>query len=319
MDHRKDYLQHADSGPTSPNLTTNKRQPSAREEKVKSIPPPQSSNGPNVKHDSIKPKVLYFGDSMPNGLPLDIPGMKCTVKSYSGARVTVPKTAGSEYVPSSTLLRKDMNGDEKYVGLVIGANDVPHTNVVKFKASYRMLVKTAKSKGAKVLCHQIFHRGDRRDLNTKIDSFNNAIFQVAKEEDCAVINSTSSFNSSAWQPNVNMLVGGRLHLKQWAKRTLANRISTVIQQIDSVISSPGPSTGSPGRHTGSSLPRCSTPHSTARPFPQRWRQLQSYKYGQFDAYLNWDSCYYPQPAPYHQSSKTTWQQYPMSAGYQGEW
>ncbi len=179
-------------------------------------------------------------------------------------------------------------------------------------------MKTAKSKGAKVICHQIFHRGDRRDLNIKIDSFNNAIFQVAKEEDCAVINSTSSFNSSAWQPNVNMLVGGRLHLKQWAKRTLANRISTVIQQVDSVIGSPRHTTPSTHCYTSAPLPRRTSPPPTTRSTP-RWRQMQNYDYGDFDAYLKWDSCYRPQPAPYQQSSKTTWQQYPTLAGYRGKW
>ncbi len=187
-----------------------------------------------------------------------------------------------------------------------------------FKACYRMLVKTAKSKGAKVLCHQIFHRGDRRDLNTKIDLFNNAIFQVAKEEDCAVINSTSSFNSRAWQPNVNMLVGGRLHLKQWAKRTLANRISTVIQQIDSVVSSPHSTTASTHHHTSAHVPHRNSPLPTTRSIP-RWRRMKTYGYGDFDAYLNWDSCYRPQPAPYQHNSKTTWQQYPTWAGYQGKW
>ncbi len=252
---------------------------------------------------------------MPAQLPLDIRGMSCKVKSHSGARVSIPKTAGSDYVPSTELLREDMAGDEAYVGLTIGTNDVAHTNVVKFKASYRMLVRTAKSKGAKVICSQIFHRGDRRDLNSKIDSFNSAILQVAKEEECACINSTSSYNSSAFRPNVNILVGGRLHLKPWAKRTMANRIATVIQQIDTVVSTPRPTASGPRPSTNAPHPHW-TPRRSPGKFNQH-RHRATYS-EQYDGYVL-DSCYRPDPAPYQQCKGTSWQRYPMSGGRTSAW
>ncbi len=334
MQQRSDYLlqqEHTSDGTVSqPNPTpqptlnekrcppanpygTNKHQGS-RKEKEQNAQPPTVNKGK---------KVLLFGDSMPDLIPLEIPGMECKVRSHSGARVTVPKTAGSNYVPSSTLLKNDMDGDEEYIGLMIGANDSPHTNVTKFKASYRMLVKTAKSKGAKVICHQIFHRGDRRDLNSKIDTFNHAIFQVAMEEECACVNATSSYNSTAWKPNINMLAGGRLHLKPWAKRTVANRLSTVIRQIDSVVSSP-PSTAprhSPRRHS----PRRHSPRSPRRHSPRRhFPRVHSRRPGPVNQTEmpedgRWDSCYRPTPGYYRQNPNNRWQQYPMSTGHPGAW
>ena len=320
MDQRKDYL--AQSNESSPSMSTN--QPKANQNSTPQASCEQNKEGKPTASKRQK-KVLLFGDSIPDKVPLDIPGMTCEVKSHSGARVTVPKTAGSDYVPSSTLLKNDMDGDEDYVGLLIGINDVAHTNVTKFKASYRMLVKTAKSKGAKVLCHQIFHRGDRRDLNAKVDTFNYAIFQVAMEEECACVNATSSYNSTAWKPNINMLAGGRLHLKPWAKRTVANRLSTVIRQIDSVVSSP-PSTAprhSPRRHS----PRRHSPrrHSPRRHSPRRHsprvHSRRPYHVNQTEVPedARWDSCYRPTPGYYRQNPNNRWQQYPMSTGYQGAW
>ncbi len=305
MDQRKDYLLH--------DSTHSKSSPATNQTKANQNATPHPPNK-QKDHDKSPPskeqkKVLLFGDSIPGGVPLDVPGMICNVKSHSGARVTVPKTAGNDYVPSSTLLKQDMDGDEDYVGLLIGINDVAHTNFTRFKASYRMLVKTAKSKGAKVVCHQIFHRGDRRDLNVKIDTFNHAIFQVAMEEECACVNSTSSYNSTAWRPNVNMLVGGRLHLKPWAKRTLANRLSTVIRQIDTVVSAPSPSAP---RHTP---PK---PSTRGRSPNHQWRR-RSHDQDHRDPYARWDSCYRPTPNHYRLNPNTRWQQYPISTDYHGEW
>ncbi len=112
MDQRRDYqLQSVNSTPQSPNVTTNKPSPTATKKTTNQTPPSQNPNCDDMKQNAPKqkeqekPKVLYFGDSMPDRLPLDIPGMKCSVKSHSGARVTVPKTAGSGYVPSATLLK----------------------------------------------------------------------------------------------------------------------------------------------------------------------------------------------------------------------
>ncbi len=305
MDQRKDYLLHDSAHP--------KPSPATNQTKANQNDAPQPLNKQKEHDKSLssrkQKKVLLFGDSIPNGVPLDVPGMICNVNSHSGARVTVPKTAGNDYVPSSTLLKQDMNGDEDYVGLLIGINDVAHTNVTRFKAPYRMLVKTAKSKGAKVICHQIFHRGDRRDLNVKIDTFNHAIFQVAMEEECACVNSTSSYNSTAWRPNVNMLVGGRLHLKPWAKRTLANRLSTVIRQIDTVVSAPSPS-----------APRHTPPKpSTRGRSPNHLRSRRTHDQDHRDPYARWDSCYRPTPNHHRPNPNTRWQQYPISTDYHGEW
>ncbi len=201
-----------------------------------------------------------------------------------------------------------MEGDEKYTGLLIGTNDVAHTSVTKFKASYRHLVRTAKSKGSKVLCCQIYHRGDRMDLNTKIDMFNRAIFEVAKEEECACINSTSSYNSTSQSPNIKILVGGKLHLRWWAKQTLANRLSTVIRQVDSVFSAPKSPQDAPAPHH--------MPHKPAR--REFYKGHNTQKYEHYDSYRNWDSCYHPVRTVYQQYN-TTWQRYPTSAGYQPHW
>ncbi len=226
------------------------------------------------------------------------------------------------------ILCLTMHGDESYTGLLMGTNDVAHTSVTKFKASYRVLVRTAKSKGSKVLCCEIFHRGDRKDLNRKIDAFNRAILEVAKEEGCACINSTASYDSTAWRPNVNLLVGGRLHLKRWAKRTMANRLSAMILETDSVCNAnaqrppataPRHPASAPQHHTSAPISRRNSPRPTKRGFPHQRRQMKTHAPGRFDPYLRWDSCYRPDPTPYQQSSNTTWQQYPMSTGYQGKW
>ncbi len=313
--------QCVDNAPPPPNS-----KPSSKTNTHRTVP----SANPESSH---RKKVLFFSDSMASGVPLDIQGMECRVVSHSGARVTTPKTAGSDYVRSTTLLKNAMHSDDSYRGLLIGTNDVAHTSVTKFKASYRLLVRAAKSDGVKVLCCEIFHRGDRLDLNRKIDSFNKAILEVAQEEGCACVNSTSSYNSTAWKPNVNLLVGGRLHLKRWAKRTMANRLSSMIREIDTVCSTQRPTRPSasapqhrqmsPSRHPRARPPSHNAtthkPQPTSKVFPHRRRQMKTHEPGQFDPYMRWDSCYHPDPAPYQQSSNTTWQRYPTSAGYQGKW
>ena len=290
-----------------------------------------------TKSSSGGKKFLFFGDSMSYELPLDIPGYECKVTSHSGARVTTPKMARRSYVSTITRLKQDMDGDESHVGLLIGANDVPHTNVAKFTASYRALVRTAKSNGATVLCYGIFHRGDRRDLNGKIDVFNNAIHQVAREEKCVFINNTSHFHSTAQYPNLDILVGGRLHLKAWVKRAMANRLSTAVCNVDTECDAQRQQPTAP-RHTTApqrphKAPKPQTKGSHHRRKTQNQPSRQGRNHEQYDPIYNLDSCYRPNPAFVHHNQyrwsehpgtvrdqqNTRWQQYPPMAGYQGRW
>ncbi len=294
--------------------------------------PPKTTKSP-----SRGKKFLFFGDSMSYELPLDIPGYECKVTSHSGARVTTPKTAQRNYVQTITRLKRDMDGDESHVGLLIGANDVPHTNVAKFTASYRALVRTAKSNGATVLCYGIFHRGDRMDLNGKIDVFNKAIHQVAREEKCVFINNTSHFHSTAQYPNVDILVGGRLHLKTWVKRAMANRLSEAVCNVDAECdaqrqqSKAAKHTTAPQRSQKPPKPQTKGSHHRRKTHDQLPRQDRNHE--QYDPYYNLDSCYRPNPAFVHHNQyrwsehpgtvrdqqNTRWQQYPPMAGYQGRW
>ncbi len=121
---------------------------------------------------------------------------------------------------------------------------------MEFKDNYRQLVRTAASKGAKVVCSGIYHRGDRSTeaevvaLNTRIDILNGQIASVASEEGAVFVDNVKSVGSSVCKPNISMLTAPQyLHLNARGRVDLSQRLAAAIN------GSPSPAPYPPPAHT----------------------------------------------------------------------
>ncbi len=178
---------------------------------------------------------LIFGDSNSQGVH-----PRCNNLVFR----TVPVPGGTvcptpQQKCAADLLPTAMCGDEAAISLHFGVNDAGNCDPVEFKEHYRKLVRVAKSKGADVICSNIYHRADSPtmaeciSLNTHIDVLNEQIKSVAFEEGATYLDNVKSVESTATDPNINILTTPRygvkyLHLTPAARIDLGQRIAAEV-------------------------------------------------------------------------------------------
>ncbi len=176
--------------------------------------------------------VLMFGDSNSQGVHPR--GDNLVFRTVPVPGGTVCPTPGQK--SAAEILPTAMCGDEKAISLHFGTNDAGKCDPVEFKGHYRKLVRVAKSKGADVICSNIYHRADSSTLaeciklNTHIDVLNEQIKSVASEEGARYLDNVRSVGSTATKPNIDILTTPRhgvryLHLGPAARIDLGQRIA----------------------------------------------------------------------------------------------
>ncbi len=187
--------------------------------------------------------MMSFGDSNIQGVHPRIANRICRTVPIPGG--TVCPTPGKKHLLE--LLPTAMTGDESDIVLNGGTNDAATCNPVEFENNYRQLVRTAASKGARVICSGIYHRGDRSTaaevaaLNTRIDILNEQIASVASEEGAVFVDNVKSVGSSVFKPNTSMLTAPQyLHLNARGRVDLSQRLAATISGSPSASPYPPP-------------------------------------------------------------------------------
>ncbi len=192
---------------------------------------------------------LVFGDSNSQGVH-----PRCNNLVFR----TVPVPGGTvcptpQQKCAADLLPTAMCGDEAAISLHFGVNDAGNCDPVEFKEHYRKLVRVAKSNGADVICSNIYHRADSPtmaeciSLNTHIDVLNEQIKSVAAEEGASYLDNVKSVESTATDPNINILTTPRygvkyLHLTPAARIDLGQRIAAKVNGEPQISMIPSRST-----------------------------------------------------------------------------
>ncbi len=230
--------------------------------------------------------MMSFGDSNIQGVHPRIDNRICRTVPVPGG--TVCPTPHKKHLLE--LLPTAMTGDESDIVLNGGTNDAATCDPVEFKNNYRQLVKTAASKGARVICSGIYHRGDRSTaaevaaLNTRIDILNEQIASVASEEGAIFVDNVKSVGSSVFKPNTSMLTAPQyLHLNARGRVDLSQRLAATITGAPSASpypppahTLPPPSFGPPpSQHPGHPAPHAPTPLMNMNTAPTRRMTVNS--------------------------------------------